>query len=168
MAEAWAKDSLFLRGITVLPPAEEWVLNFALAREEHLTDEQCLWFQLLTRLHQLAPEAEAAFQLQRDKAPPPEGTGHHVGALGTRGTFKVRVHEVKPLGVHEKYGPRFLVPMTSECGAELVWFTGENLTLKDNTYYTITARVEDHGVFNGVKQTRISRVKEVECPSSAS
>ncbi len=142
-------------------PVEAWILAFADARPEHLTDEECLWFEVLVRLNQVAEDAQEAFDAKEVVPPSVVATGHHVGEVGKRCTMTVTVGDVVDLGVHEKYGQRFLVPMRTKCNAEVVWFTGENLTLEDNKTYTITARVEDHGVYQGRNQTRISRAKEV-------
>lgn len=92
--------------------------------------------------------------------------GKHVGTVGERGEFRVRVVAIKSLGEGE-FGERFLVKMLTETDDQLVWFTGESCSLDENAaeYIWIKATVKEHGEYAGRPQTVVSRVAKIDGPT---
>jgi len=162
-AEGWARDALYIRERDELPPVEQWIVGFALLPEERVTDEMARWFRERTGTHPAAPppeEAVAAYARHTAATEPPGSTGGHVGTPKTRCPIRVRVVQIQDLGVHPDYGQRFLCRMeTADTKDEVVWFTGENLDLEEGQEVDVVARIEEHGVFNGKNQTRVTRLK---------
>jgi len=137
------------------------------AKLPHVTDDDVRAYHLYGR-----PERDRSPEERRwlaDYAPaapiapelPDFVDGHHVGEVGKRCDLTVTV-----LNVHEfepgHYGQRFLVRMVAECGANVVWFTGENLALDDGVTYRVRATIREHIVYQGRRQTVVARVTVVE------
>jgi len=87
--------------------------------------------------------------------------GGHVGSVGTRVEVRVTVTKVAELEPGD-YGRRFLCRMRTADGDDVVWFTGEGLTLKEQDDATIRGTVKEHGAYLGRKQTVVQRVKVTE------
>lgn len=90
---------------------------------------------------------------------PQHVAGAHVGTEGSRVEALVRCVKVVELEPGD-FGRRFLCKMErQEDQADIVWFTGEGLSMYDNGEYTIRGTVKKHEVYLGRKQTVVQRVK---------
>lgn len=89
----------------------------------------------------------------------PEARGRFVGQKGERIELTVTCSKVVDLGVGD-YGQKFLAILSDEEGNRLSWFTGENLFMDEGFSYHVRGTVKGHEVYNGVRQTIITRVKK--------
>lgn len=87
-------------------------------------------------------------------------TGRHLGTVGERLTFTATVDKVHGPFPGE-YGDSYLCTFKTADGDTLIWWTGENLYFEEGTGYTVRGTVAEHGEHNGVRQTRVTRVREV-------
>lgn len=162
-------------GNTVTDQTLRWFLDVLAEQSHHsLSDDHARLIRLaaqgeLTAEHHLvraANEADAAYA----EATSPESTakGRYVGTVKGRWEGPVRCERVVPLGPGQ-YGERFLIIFkTIETDgtepATLTWFTGEGGKFgpEENCEYVIRTTVKEHKPYKGVRQTVITRTKEVE------
>lgn len=83
----------------------------------------------------------------------------HVGTVGKREMFRVEVTFSRVFdGI---YGERQLVKMVDPDGNQLVWWNTGQSDPKVGGTYDLMGTVKDHGEYNGVKQTTLTRCKLV-------
>lgn len=86
----------------------------------------------------------------------------HVGDIGKRDQYRVRVESVMPREGH--YGTTYITKMfvwdeDRECYAnEAVWFASKDHDMEPGTEHLVRATVRDHGKYNGRAQTTLARV----------
>jgi hypothetical protein len=80
-----------------------------------------------------------------------------VGEIKKRYNFKVVVFNVSY--VEGYYGLKTIVKMKTEDGNILTWFATNNPTVEVGKDYNIAATIKNHNVFNGSKETIVTRVK---------
>jgi hypothetical protein len=85
----------------------------------------------------------------------------HVGAVGERRFFKVKVLSTKVVGLESQFGPKTLTKMADESGNMIVWFDSTPEPLKTGQDYILKATVKNHDEYQGVKQTIINRAEPV-------
>lgn len=127
-------------------------------------------YHLLGRPERDRSDAESAFLLaylvdaevkpHTDDGLPEYVAGRHVGDVRGRVELPVRVTAVIELEPGD-FGRRFLCRMEAEDGADVVWFTGENLALNEGDSVTARMTVKAHEVYRGRKQTVVERVNVV-------
>lgn len=92
-----------------------------------------------------------------------EAEGERIGTVGERVELRVRVTKIS--GPYPgDYGDSYLCAMETDTGEQVIWWTGENLALEEGQQYDIRGTVQAHGEYNGRKQTRLSRVVDLNKP----
>lgn len=91
-------------------------------------------------------------------------TGSWIGTKGGKveDLGLLRCEKIISLGVHPEWGERFLLKFTTPEGYQVAWFTSAKgkFDPAEGEEYDVRAKVKDHTVYNGVKQTIISHAKE--------
>lgn len=84
----------------------------------------------------------------------------YVGTIGKREEFTLFID--KMLTFDSMFGMKVLHLFHDAAGNQLVWWTGDFLVEKaEGQEIKVKATVKDHAVYNGAKQTTLSRVKEL-------
>lgn len=96
-----------------------------------------------------------------EKQRTPTVTGVHVGTVGIRENFVVRIVGVAPTE-GGMYGPSYRVNMLDQANNQLVWWASNDPNgsedFPQNEPIEITATVKKHDEFRGVKKTVLTRV----------
>lgn len=100
-------------------------------------------------LREIGRQAEAAI---RAKA---QANSVHVGEVGKRSDFDVTVTGV--ISKDGQWGTTHITKMLTKEGNVLTWFASSGSPLEVGQSFRITGTVKDHGEFQGVKQTIVSR-----------
>lgn len=82
-----------------------------------------------------------------------------LGAEGQKITAKVKV--VSTRLIDGPYGTSQLVKMEDDNGNNLTWFNSGANRLEDGANLTITGTVKKHDMYQGQKQTALTRVKAI-------
>lgn len=85
----------------------------------------------------------------------------HVGTVGERRFFEVKVLSVKMIGLDSQFGPKALTKMADTQGNLIVWFDSTPEPLKTGQDYILKATVKKHDEYQGQKQTIINRAEPV-------
>lgn len=93
----------------------------------------------------------------------PKKVSNHVGEIKKRLVFAVEVASIK--WFESFYGSRALVKMLDKDGNVLVWWTNTEPDFAVGDQIAIKGTVKEHGEFNNIKQTVLSRVVEQRCLS---
>lgn len=172
----------------VTDPDARWVLDvLAEQHEETLSDEHCKLIQRAVTLpaaitgsnvwwaHEISRDCDTARQdwdrkMVREAETDPETTaaGKYVGEPGERWTGRVRCESIKSLG-EGQWGETFLIKFIAldppDDGADLVWITGAGkFDPQEGQEYKLACTVKrdgGHAPWNGVRQTKIQRPKEI-------
>lgn len=99
---------------------------------------------------------------EREKELAEQKKSEYVGSVGERITVAVDV--VRRIPVEGDYGISYLFRMIDPSGDVLVWFASNDV-LEEGKRYNITGRVKKHQVYEGIKQTYLTRCKAEEIPS---
>lgn len=82
-----------------------------------------------------------------------------VGTPGSKQTFTVTVKSIRQ--VANRWAVADLVKMVTAEGNLVAWFASKGTDFQVGQQITITARISEHSIFNGVKETRVTHVKAV-------
>lgn len=171
----WRAENLDLTpSIDILKDTEQAVIDYACrldADPNALTEEQAGWVRATRWPLVEKSKVPALFDLLAEfiqqagatSNSPPLETGNWLGEVKARLELSVRV--VKITGPHVgEFGDSWLCVMetTNTTEPELcVWWTGDNLAFDEKKEYNIRGTVKKLDVYNGRRQTHLSRVKEV-------
>jgi hypothetical protein len=156
----------------VIKPVNDWVLSLtddatdyeqALALLQHTVYVFPEQFGLAASAHQayLRAERNRAEREKREAEREANAVGAFVGTVGpTQDIRGVTCTAVLEMGEGD-YGTRFLIKFSGPAGEELVWWTGEGTQFdpKVGETYDIRAAVKAHNIYNGVRQTVLTRCK---------
>lgn len=160
-------------------PIIRWFIETLAEEPEHtLSDEACRLIQLACADYAQPIAPFEAFHTAwhsgkaAEYAASPEATaqGRYVGTP-PKGRWEGTVTCEKIIGLGPgEYGERFLLIFSTRDGggpdddlATLVWFTGEGgkFDPKEGEEYWVRATVKEHKVYNGVRQTVVQRMKDL-------
>lgn len=86
---------------------------------------------------------------------------NYIGDVGKRSEFKLKLERVVTLPA-TGFGPSYLLRFVDTAGNAAVWFTGAaRNNYEEGQEYTLAATVKKQEEFRGVKQTTLTRCKEV-------
>ena len=85
-------------------------------------------------------------------------TSEYVGEVGAKITLPVKV--IRVIETEGHYGLTSIITMNSN-GNSLVWFASGQSKLDEGKEYQIKGTVKGHGLYNGVKQTTLTRCKVI-------
>lgn len=89
----------------------------------------------------------------------PKYVSQYVGTVGKRQEFTVTLNKL--IGREGNYGHTAIHLMTDETGNKLTWFKSGYADMEEKHTYVIAGRVEEHELYHGEMQTKISRCKIV-------
>lgn len=116
----------------------------------------------VTAFQKIVADKTAALTKKADEEA--SATGQWIGTKGGKveDLGLLRCEKIISLGVHPEWGERFLLKFTTPEGYQVAWFTSAKgkFDPAEGDEYDIRAKVKDHTVYNGVKQTIISHAKE--------
>lgn len=146
------EDRARIRRLTLVTPRDVRAYHLLGRPERDRSDEEQAFL--------LAYLVDAEVKPHTDDGLPEYVAGKHVGDVGGRAELSVRVVSVIELEPGD-FGRRFLCRMETEDGADVVWFTGENLALNEGDVVTVRATVKAHETYRGRKQTVVQRLNVV-------
>ena len=88
--------------------------------------------------------------------------GQFIGTVGERGDFILRLVEKRGLPETDRWEARTLYKFKDAQGNSATWFASGAIELHDAVVgqsYEVRARVRDHSVYNGVRETYLERAK---------
>lgn len=104
----------------------------------------CLYFKKLNLLKEKEKENKTASE--------------HVGTIGQREIFKLKVVDVKIFDGN--FGSTVRYVFEDENGNKIIWFSSNFFdNVKEGEWYNLTGRVKDHKEYRGEKQTILTRCK---------
>ena len=87
-----------------------------------------------------------------------EVVSKHIGSVGERMSFEVTVKGWSSYDT--QFGTSYIYRMVDVDGNAVVWFTS-NCDLDTDSTYTMMAKIKEHGEYNGVAQTVITRPTKI-------
>jgi len=63
---------------------------------------------------------------------------------------------------HGSFGPSYLHLLKDDTGNQFSWITGNKLEIAEGSHVKLDATVKQHKLYNGVKQTVLTRAKQLE------
>lgn len=132
-----------------------------------LTDEQAGWVRLL-RWREVQKfmvpvlfDILGAWMQEKEPEPDQQETGEWMGTEKQRVETRIKVLRINGPFAGE-FGDSWLCVMEEvSTGNSCVWWTGDNLAFDEGKEYDIRGTVKKLDVYNGKRQTQLSRVKEV-------
>jgi hypothetical protein len=114
----------------------------------------------IVRVQHMGLIASSVITAQRELAPKEEKPeSNFVGEVKERlRGLELVLNKAIFLG-HGQFGPSFLHLMSDENGNCFSWITGNKIEEEDGAKITIDATVKEHKLYNGVKQTALTRAK---------
>ena len=118
----------------------------------------------------LAASIIAAYQREQSRAQEQEYQRRewgkeHVGEVGKREEFTLRL-VFEPNGIETMYGISYLCKFADPDGNMVIWWASnphfDNKNLVAGTTYKVRGTVKEHGEYNGIPQTAITRCKVLE------
>lgn len=163
--------------------ALDLVSQYADSEADSLTDQQAAWVllvitgcvparlaYLLDGLELEAGKASSATDARQSRSKGPSADvptrGAWMGVVNTTSDLEdLLCVDIKSLGEGE-YGERFLIRFEGPQGQALVWFTGVGTKFdpKVGDTYNVRAGIKEHGSYQGLRQTVITRCKDSDAP----
>lgn len=135
--------------------------------QDTLTDEQAAWVCLL-RFPRIDPEqlpvlydVLGAWMQAKDAEPEKLITGDYLGVEKERVERLIRVTKIVGPYVSEHGDSWLCIMETVDSSDSCIWWTGDNLAFDEGKEYKIRGTVKKLDVYNGKRQTVLTRVKEV-------
>jgi hypothetical protein len=114
---------------------------------------------------QVALVFKLAAEANAPKLPDTRPPSNHLGTIGERLTLTVTVEFIKRIDHGDFDPPTYLHVMTDEQGNDLRWFSSAGALCEKGTKITIRGTVKKHEVYQGRKQTMLSRCVEYVPPA---
>jgi len=147
----WAEKTIgFFRGVE--PFGNDYMDNIRVLMKQDIIKNQ-----------HVALIASSVITAQRELAPKPEvKQSNFVGEVKQRlKGLELVVEKIIFLG-HGAFGPSFLHLMKDTDGNVFSWITGNKLEADDGAIIKLDASVKQHKLYNGVKQTVLTRARQLE------
>ena len=152
---AWKKAKAALSWIRKKP--EKWANTNYLMNLRLLCKEDVIGADEIGIAASLIPLYDREKESERRAKDIAAGKGsQHVGAIGERRDFKLKITSVKPYDGN--YGIVYITKLLDDDGNEFTWFAS-NEPGEEGKTYNITATIKKHDEFRGVPQTHITRGK---------
>ncbi len=130
---------------------------------DYMDNIRVLMKQDLVKTNHVNLIASGVFATQRALAPKAEvAESNFVGEIKQRiRGLDLMLEKIIFLG-HGSFGPSYLHLLKDSAGNTFSWITGNKLELDQGTRIKIDATVKEHKLYNGVKQTVLTRAKQLE------
>jgi hypothetical protein len=103
---------------------------------------------------------QAQFAAERAARQERARNGSHVGTVGQRGEFILRLVKIRT--VYTRFGESRLHRFEAADGGEVVWFATRGDGMAEGSTYKVRATVKQHGEYQGAPTTTINRAMVVE------
>jgi hypothetical protein len=130
---------------------------------DYMDNIRVLMKQDLVKTNHVNLIASSVFATQRALAPKAEfAESSFVGEIKQRiRGLDLMLEKIIFLG-HGSFGPSYLHLLKDSAGNVFSWITGNKLELAQGTRIKMDATVKEHKLYNGVKQTVLTRAKQLE------